>query len=104
MPPYRPRKNQDEHNHENGNGRIPPPPPQFYEALIQVMADISRQFAEVIARMPQPKNQAKPLGCSLLDFSSHNFRSFEGIEGPSVAEAWLTNIEVLFDILGCTNK
>jgi len=86
------------------NGRIPPPPPQFYEALIQFMADTSRQFAEAIARMPQPNNQAKPLDCSLRDFSSHNFRSFEGIEGPSVAEAWLTDIEVLFDILGCTNE
>jgi hypothetical protein len=103
MPPYRRRKNQDEHHHKNDNGRIPPPPPQFYEALIQFMADISRQFTEEIARMPQPNNQAKPLGCSLCDFSSHNFRSFEGIEGPSAAEAWLTDIEVLFDILGCTN-
>jgi Fic family protein len=52
MPPYQRRKNQDKHHHENGNGRIPPPPPQFYEALIQFMADISRQFPEVIARMP----------------------------------------------------
>jgi hypothetical protein len=103
MPPYRHHKNQDEHHHENCNKRIPPPPPQFYEALIQLMADTSRQFTEAIARVPQPNNQAEPLGCSLCDFSSHNFRSFEGIEGPSAAEAWLTDIEVLFDILGCTN-
>jgi hypothetical protein len=87
MPPYRRRKNQDEYHPENGKGRIPPPSPQFYEALIQFMADTSRQFAEAIARMPQPNNQAKPLGCSLCDFSSHNFRSFEGIEGPSAVEA-----------------
>jgi hypothetical protein len=104
MPPYRRRKNQDEYHPENGKGRIPPPSPQFYEALIQFMADTSRQFAEAIARMPQPNNQAKPLGCSLCDLSSHNFRSFEGIEGPSAVEAWLTDIEVLFDILGCTNE
>jgi hypothetical protein len=28
---------------------------------------------------------------------------FKGIEGPSTTEAWLTDIEVLFHILGCTN-
>jgi hypothetical protein len=67
------------------------------------MVDTSRQFVEAIAHMPQPNNQVEPLGCSLRDFSSHNFRSFEGIEGPSVAEAWLTDIEVLFDTLGCTH-
>jgi hypothetical protein len=106
MPPYRRRKNQDEHHHENGNGRIPPPPPpsQFYEAWIQFMVDTSRQFAEAIARVPQPNNQVEPLGCSLGDFSSHNFRSFEGVEGPRAAEAWLTDIEVLFNILSCTNE
>ncbi|XP_062173811.1 uncharacterized protein LOC133879298 [Alnus glutinosa] len=68
------------------------------------MADTSRQFVEAITRMPQPNNQAEPLGCSLRGFSSHNFRSFEGIEGPSAVEAWLTDIEVLFDIFGCTNE
>jgi len=68
------------------------------------MADTSRPFAKAIARMPLPNNQAEPLGCSLRDFCSHNFRSFEGVEGPSAAEAWLTDIEVLFDILNCTNK
>jgi hypothetical protein len=68
------------------------------------MADTSRQFTEAIARVPQPNNQAEPLGCSLCDFSSHNFRSFEGIERPSTAEAWLINIEVLFNILSCTNE
>ncbi|XP_062150625.1 uncharacterized protein LOC133859294 [Alnus glutinosa] len=104
MPPYRRRKNQDKHHHGNGNGRIPPPPPQFYEALIQFMADTSRQLAETIAQMPQPNNQAEPLGCSLRDFASHNFRSFEGIEGPNAAEAWLTDIEVLYDTLGCTDE
>jgi hypothetical protein len=102
MPPYQRRKNQDKHHHENCYGRIPPP--QFYEALIQFMADTSRPFAKAIARMPLPNNQAEPLGCSLRDFCSHNFRSFEGVEGPSAAEAWLTDIEVLFDILNCTNK
>jgi hypothetical protein len=68
------------------------------------MADTSRQFAEAIARVPQPNNQVESLGCSLRDFSSHNFRSFKGVDGSSAAEAWLTDIEVLFDILGCTNE
>jgi hypothetical protein len=104
MPRYHRHKNQDEHHHEDGNERIPPPPPQFYEALIQFMADTSRQFAKAIARVPQPNNQVEPLGCSLRDFSSHNFWLFESVEGPSATEAWLTNIEVLFDILSCTNK
>jgi hypothetical protein len=66
------------------------------------MADTSKQFAEAIARVPQPNNQVEPLGCSLREFSSHNYRSFKGVEGPSAAEAWLTDIEVLFDTLGCT--
>jgi hypothetical protein len=58
MPPYRRRKNQDKHYHETGNGRIPPPPPppQFYEALIQFMADNFRQFTEAIAHVPPPNN------------------------------------------------
>jgi hypothetical protein len=104
MLPYRRRKNQDKHHHENYNGSIPPLPPQFYEALIQFMADISRQFAKAIARVPQSNNQVEPLGCSLYDFSSHNFQSFEGVEGPSATKAWLTDIEILFDILSCTNE
>jgi hypothetical protein len=33
-----------------------------------------------------------------------NFRSFEAIEGPNVVEAWLTDIEVIFDTLGCTDE
>ncbi|XP_062161924.1 uncharacterized protein LOC133868950 [Alnus glutinosa] len=43
-------------------------------------------------------------GCSLRDFSSYHFRSFECIEGPNAAEAWLTDIEVLFDTLSCTDE
>jgi len=87
MPPHRRRKNQDEHHHEDSDERILPQPPQFYEALIQFMADTSRQFVEVIAHVPQPNNQAEPLGCLLRDFFSHNFRSFEGVEGPNIVEA-----------------
>jgi hypothetical protein len=71
MPPHRHCKNQNTHHHEDGNERNPPP--QFYEALIQFMADTSRQLAEAIARVSQPNNQVEPLGCSLRDFSSHNF-------------------------------
>jgi hypothetical protein len=71
MPRYRHRKSQDKHYHEDGNERNPPP--QFFEALIQFIADTSRQFAEAITRVPQPNNQVEPLGCSLRDFSSHNF-------------------------------
>jgi hypothetical protein len=101
MPPYRCRKNQDKHP-------SPSPPPPFYDGvhpgLIQFMADTSKQFAEAITQISRPNEQAKPLGCSLCDFSSHNFRSFEGIEGPNVAEAWLTDIEVLYDSLGCTDE
>jgi hypothetical protein len=29
---------------------------------------------------------------------------FEGIEGPNVVEAWLTDIKVLFDTFSCTNE
>jgi hypothetical protein len=54
--------------------------------------------------MPQPNDPVERLGCSLREFSSHNFHLFEGIEGPNVAETWLTDIEVLFDTLGCTNE
>jgi len=68
------------------------------------MADTSRQFAEVIAQISRPNEQAEPLGCSLCDFASHNFWSFKGIEGPNVAEEWLTDIEVLYDTLGCTDE
>jgi hypothetical protein len=32
------------------------------------MVDTSRQFAEAIARVPQPNNQVEPLGCSLGAF------------------------------------
>jgi hypothetical protein len=66
------------------------------------MADKTRHFTEAIARISQPIEQ--PRYCSIRDFYSHNFRSFEGIEGPNVAEAWLIDIEVLFKILGCTNE
>jgi hypothetical protein len=100
--------NHEAHRFENGDDNLPPPPPPFYDrvhpALTQFMADTTRQFVEAIAQISRPKEQAENLGCSLHDFSSHNFRTFEGIEGPNVAEAWLTNIKVLFNTLGCTNE
>jgi len=44
------------------------------------------------------------VGCSLRDFASYHFRTFEGTEGPNVAEAWLTDIDVLYTTLGCTDE
>jgi hypothetical protein len=108
MLPHRRHKNQDVHHHENGNRRIPPPPPPFYNgvhlALAQFMAETTRQFAEAIVQIPQPNQRVGHLGYSLCDFSSHNFRLFEGIEKIHIAEAWLTVIDVLFDTLGYTNE
>jgi hypothetical protein len=68
------------------------------------MADMTRHFAEAVSRIPRPNERVEPIGCSLCDFSSYHFRTFEGIEGPNAAEAWLTYIDVLFDTLGCTDK
>jgi hypothetical protein len=44
------------------------------------------------------------VGCSLRDFASYHFRTFEGTEGPNVAEAWLTDIDTLYTTLGCTDE
>lgn len=68
------------------------------------MADTIKCFSEAVAQISRSNERAEHLGCSIRDFSSHNFRMFEGVEGPNVAEAWLTDIEVLFNTLGCTNK
>lgn len=102
--------NQEANHHENGDGELPPPPPPtsfhngIHPALAQFMADTTRHFAEVVARIPRPNERVEYLGCSIRDFSSHHFRSFEGNEGPIVAEAWLTDIGVLFDTLSCTDE
>jgi hypothetical protein len=104
--------NQEAPHHENGDKELsPPPPPQplrfndgVHLALIQFIADTTRHLVDALSRIPQPVDQVERIGCSLRDFSSYHFRSFEGIEGPNAAEAWLTDIEVLFDTLGCTDE
>jgi hypothetical protein len=100
--------NQKTHPNEKGDDELPPSPPPFYNgvdlALAQFIADTTRHFAEAVAQISQPNERAENHGCSLCDFSSHHFLTFEGIEGPNVAEAWLTNIDVLFNIIDCTNK
>jgi len=83
----------------------PPLPPPFYDgvhpAMAQFMAETTRQFAEAVAQMPQWREN---IGCSMRDFSSHQFWLFDGMHGPMVAEAWVTNIQDLFENLGCTNN
>jgi hypothetical protein len=102
--------NQDPCHDENGDEELPPPPPppQFndgiHPALVQFMADMTRNFAEAVSRIPRPNERVEPIGCSLRDFSSYHFQTFEGIEVPNVAEAWLTDIDVLFNTLGCTDE
>jgi len=111
MPPRRRplcNLNQEAPHLENSDDELPPSPPPFYDgvhsALAQFMADTTRHFAEVVALISRPNMRAENHGCSLHDFSSHHFWSFVCVEGPNIAEAWLTNIEVLFNILGCTNE
>jgi Uri superfamily endonuclease len=77
---------------------------KYTQFLAQFMADTTRYLAKAVLRIPRPNERVEHLGCSLCDFSSHHFRSFEGIEGPNVVEAWLTNIEVLFNTLGCNDE
>jgi hypothetical protein len=116
MPPRRQSlriNNRDPHHGENGDDDLPPPPPppppprfndRIHQALAQFMADTTRQFTEAIIQASRSNEQVENLGCSICDFSSHNFHSFEGTEGPNVAEAWLTDIEVLFRTLACIDE
>jgi hypothetical protein len=70
---------------------FPPPPPPFNgvnPALAQFMAKTTRQFAEVVARIPQLVSRSEQVGCSIRDFASQQFRLFDGSQGPLVAEAW----------------
>jgi hypothetical protein len=95
---------------ENGEEELPPPPPppplndRIHPALVQFMADTTCHLVEVISQIPRPNERVEPIGCSLLDFSSYHFRTFEGIEGPNATKAWLTDIDVLFNTLGCTDE
>jgi hypothetical protein len=94
-----------EENRGEENLPPPPPPPPHYDgmhpAMVQFMAETTRLFAEVVARLPQ---QRENLGCSMRDFSSHQFRLFDGAQGAMVAEAWITDIQDLFENLGCTDE
>jgi hypothetical protein len=113
MPPRRrPRYdvNQEAPHHENGDNELspPPPPPQLNDgvhlALMQFMADTTRHLVDALSRIPQPVERVERIGYFLCNFFTYHFRSFEGIEGPNVAEAWLMDIEVLYNTLSCTNE
>jgi hypothetical protein len=102
--------NQDPRSEENGEEELPPPPPPppyndgIHPALVQFIADVTRHLTEAISRIPRPNEQAEPIGCSLRDFASFHFRTFEGTEGPDAADAWLTDIDALYTTLGCTDE
>jgi len=108
-PRHYPVRNENYGNHRRGNrdDEFPPPPPPFndgvHPALAQFMAETTWQFAEVVARIPQPAGRLEQVGCSLRDFASQQFRLFDGTQGPLVAEAWITNIQLLHETLGCTD-
>jgi hypothetical protein len=111
MAPRRyPVRNENYGNHRHGNhdDEFPPPPPPFNDgvnpALAQFMAETTRQFAEVVARIPQLAGRLEQVGCSLRDFAGQQFRLFDGTQGPLVAEAWITDIQLLHETLGCTDE
>jgi hypothetical protein len=68
------------------------------------MAETIRQFAEVVARIPQHVGRFEQVGCSMCDFASQQFRLFDGTQGPLVAEAWITDIQLLHETLSCTDE
>jgi hypothetical protein len=109
MPPRRrpfSNFNHDLRLEENGEEELPPPPYNdgIHPTLVQFIANAIRHLIEAISRIPRPNERAEPIGCSLRDFASYHFRTFERTEGPNAAEAWLTNIDVLFNTLGCTDE
>jgi hypothetical protein len=110
VPRRYPVRNENYGNHRHGNcdDEFPPPPPPFndgvHPALAQFMAETTRQFAEVVARIPQPAGRLEQVGCSLRDFASQQFRLFDGMQGPLVSEAWITDITLLHETLGCTDE
>jgi hypothetical protein len=101
-------ENYGNHRHGNRDDEFPPPPPPFNDgvnpALAQFMAETTRQFAEVVARIPHPAGRLEQVGCSLCDFASQQFRLFDGTHGPLVAEAWITDTQLLHETLGCTDE
>jgi hypothetical protein len=102
--------NHDPRPEENGEKELPPPPPPppyndgIHPTLVQFIADATRHLTEAISRIPGPNEWAEPIGCSLHDFASFHFQTFEGTEGPNATEAWLTDIDVLYTTLGCTDE
>lgn len=82
--------NHDRCAKENGEKELPPPPrpplppPPYndgiHPAFVQFIADATRHLAEAISRIPQPNEWAKPIGCTLRDFASFHFQTFEGTE------------------------
>ncbi|XP_062151105.1 uncharacterized protein LOC133859644 [Alnus glutinosa] len=102
--------NHDPRLEENGEEELPPPPPPppyndgIHPILVQFITDATRHLVKAISRIPRPNERAKPIGCSLRDFASYHFRTFERTEGSNAAEARHTNINVLFNTLGCTDE
>jgi hypothetical protein len=95
-------------NNENEGIPPPPPPPIFHDGihptLAQFMGDITRQFTEAISRMSQPVAPTERIGCSMRDFTDQQFRTFNGTQGHTVAEAWISDIQLLHGTLKCTNE
>jgi hypothetical protein len=54
--------------------------------------------------MSQPVALVEHIGCSMRDFTGQQFRTFNGTQGHTVAEAWISNIQLLHDTLKCTNE
>jgi hypothetical protein len=48
--------------------------------------------------------QVEQLGCTLKDFYAHHYNALDGSLGPKVAESWTTNLQMLFEELGCTDE
>jgi len=73
-------------------------------ALAQFMAETTRQFAQVVARIPQSIDRFEQVGCSMRNFASQQFRLFDGTQVQLVAEAWIMDIQLLHEALGCTDE
>jgi hypothetical protein len=95
-------KNYENHRHDE----FPPTPfnDGVNPALAQFMAETIRQFVELVARSPQLVGRFEQVGCSMHDFASQQFHIFDGTHGPLVAEAWITDIQLLHETLSCTDE
>jgi hypothetical protein len=54
--------------------------------------------------MSQPVAPVESIGCSMRDFIDQQFRTFNGTQVHTVAEAWISDIQLLHDTLKCTNE